>query len=253
VGLLFRYYAGMGRAKTMPAEPAAGVAKNLSEPKRSDARRNRRRILLAAFEVFSELGVDAQMTDVAEAAGLGVGTVYRNFASKEALVNALLLDRLEGATVVARRAAEGENAFQALVDLIVLITERQMENRVLSQFLGGRVAGSSELQEQRDIVYEVLDEIVARAKEAGDIRDDVGISDIRMITTSVANLSVADSPLARHLVLRYIGIVMDGLRAPARSKLPTPAVSLADSEAIFQYGPGPSGTALSRGRRTWRT
>lgn len=241
----------MGRAKSTSAGAATGAAEP-SEPKRSDARRNRRRILTAAFEVFSELGVDAQMTDVAEAAGLGVGTVYRNFASKETLVNALLLDRLEGATVVAQRAADGEDAFQALVDLIVLITDRQLENRVLSQFLGGRVAGSPELQEQRDIVYGVLAKIVARAKKAGDLRSDVNISDIRMITTSVTNLSAADSPLARHLVLRYITIVLDGLRAPVRTKLPTPAVSLSDSEAVFQYGQA-SGTALSRGRRTWRT
>jgi AcrR family transcriptional regulator len=241
----------MGRAKTKSPGPATGAAKP-GEPKRSDARRNRRQILTAAFKVFGELGVDAQMTDVAEAAGLGVGTVYRNFASKEALVNALLLDRLEGATVVALRAAQGEDAFQALVDLIVLITERQLENKVLSQFLGGRVAGSPELQEQRDIVYGVLDKIVARAKKAGDLRSDVNISDIRMITTSVASLSAADSELARHLVLRYINIVLDGLRAPARSKLPAPAVSLPDSEAVFQYGSAVSGTALSRGRRTWR-
>jgi len=240
----------MGKAKTnSEGKATAGVA---DEPKRSDARRNRRRILAAAFEVFAELGIDAQMTDVAAAAGLGIGTVYRHFANKEALVNALLLDRLEGATIVAKRAAMKEDAFHALADLIVLITERQLENRVVSQFLGGRVAGSPELQAERDVMYGVLDTLVTRAKEAGDLRADVNISDIRIITTSVASLAAAESSLASHLMLRFITIVLDGLRAPARTTLPSPAVSLADSEALFQYGPSMSNTAMTRGRRTWR-
>ena len=187
--------------------------------KRSDAVRNRQVILAAAFKVFSDLGVDAQMVDVAREAGLGVGTVYRNFASKEALVNALLFERLDGAHKVAAKAAEQDDAWQALIDLMNGITVRQMENRVLSQFLGGRIAGSPGLQEQRDIVYGILDKIVLRAKREGRLRKDVNIADIRMIMTSIAQLSGSDTPIAQRLVRRHIGILLDGLRADSPSTL----------------------------------
>jgi AcrR family transcriptional regulator len=199
---------------------AAPSAEQQPPLRRSDARRNRHTILTAAFKVFSELGVDAQMVDVAREAGLGVGTVYRNFASKEALVNALLLDRLEGATHVATKAAAEPDAWQALIELMNGITVRQLENRVLSQFLGGRIAGSEELQRQRDVVYGVLNKIVIRAKRAGHLRKDVNISDIRLIMTSIAQLSASDSKVAQRLVKRHIGILLDGLPRRVRRGLP---------------------------------
>jgi AcrR family transcriptional regulator len=219
--------------------------------KRSDAQRNRQSILQAAFEVFSELGVDAQMVDVARAAGLGIGTVYRNFQSKEELVNALLNDRLRGAAHVATKAAEEPDAWSALIELMNGITVRQLENRVLSQFLGGRIAGSPELQQQRDHVYGILDGIAARAKRAGDLREDVNISDIRMIMTSIANLSLSDAPTAQHLVKRHIGILLDGLRATNAGELPQPPVTLTESEDVFRYSSASLEHTMRRGRRSW--
>lgn len=239
---MFRY------AHAMSAAPSAEQQPPL---RRSDARRNRHTILTAAFKVFSELGVDAQMVDVAREAGLGVGTVYRNFASKEALVNALLLDRLEGATHVATKAAAEPDAWQALIELMNGITVRQLENRVLSQFLGGRIAGSEELQRQRDVVYGVLNKIVIRAKRAGHLRKDVNISDIRLIMTSIAQLSASDSKVAQRLVKRHIGILLDGLRTDQPSSLPGPKVSLAESEEVFRYASAPTERLLRRGRRSW--
>jgi AcrR family transcriptional regulator len=229
----------------------ASDAESERRAKRSDAQRNRQSILKAAFEVFSELGVDAQMVDVANAAGLGVGTVYRNFESKEVLVNALLLDRLTGAAHVAGKAAEEPDAWNALRELMNGITVRQLENRVLSQFLGGRIAGSPELQKQRDHVYGIIDGIVLRAKDAGQLREDVNISDIRMIMTSIANLSASDSPVAQHLVRRHIGILLDGLRPVQPSALPSPPVGLEQSEEVFNYSSAPLNRNLRRGRRTW--
>lgn len=231
-----------------------GVSDNSdSQLKRSDARRNRREILRTAFEVFGEMGVDAQMTDIAKAAGLGIGTVYRNFESKEALVNALVMNRLTGAAQVAKKAADEPDAWKALVDLIYLITDRQIENRVLSQFLEGRIAGSSELQKQRDIVYGMLDKILDRAKKSGEARPDVNIADIRMIMTSVAHLASNYSPIAQRLVRRYIGVVIDGLRAPGRIELPGPAVTIEQSEDAFRTPSRNPKRAMRRGRRAWPT
>jgi AcrR family transcriptional regulator len=232
------------------AEPGGGASAESGRPIRADARRNRERLLKAAFEVFAEVGVDAQMTDIADVAGLGIGTLYRNFASKEQLVNALVLDRLTSAARAARKIVDAPDAWDALVRLIRSITDVQLENRVLSQFMGGRIAGSPELQEQRDIVYGILETVVERAKHDGQLRDDVNVADIRMIMMALAHVASSDSPLAQLLVMRYLGVVIDGLRAPAGSELPGPPLSIADSEDAFRV-PSSGERVLRRGRRSW--
>jgi AcrR family transcriptional regulator len=219
------------------------------QPLRADAARNRETIVRTAFEVLGERGVDAQMTEIAEAAGLGIGTVYRNFPSKEALVNALVLDRLRLARRSFERALTHDDAWTSLVHLIEELTKRQTENRVLSQFLGGRVAGSPELIAERDEVYAMLGKLVSRAKRSGQLRKDVNVADLRIIMTAVAYISASDSPLAHRLALRHVAILLDGLRAPGASKLPGPPLSLAESEEAFSYPQ--SARALRRGRRAW--
>jgi AcrR family transcriptional regulator len=223
---------------------------------RVDARLNRRRILLAAYKVFSEYGVDAQMTDIAEASGVGIGTLYRNFESKEALVNALVEDRLRQSYRGAEIAALADDPWEALVGMIRWITEQQLENQILSQFLAGRIAGSPDLQKRRDDLYELLGDLVKRASRAGDLRSDVGTSDIRMVMMSICNIATTDDPIARRLVVRYLGIVIDGLRSPAQSKLEGRPLTIPESEAAFANttGSGNAGKqALRRGRRTWPT
>lgn len=219
--------------------------------KRADARRNRERLLEAAFKVFAEVGVDAQMTDIAEEAGLGIGTLYRNFPSKEELVNALVLDRLTSASEAVGKTAEAPDAWKALVRLIGSIANVQLENRVLSQFLGGRIAGSPELQQQRDVFYDVLERVVERAQRDGKLRRDVNVADIRMTMMALAHVASSESPLAQRLVLRYLGVVIDGLRAPAESELPGPPLTIAESEDAFR-GHSPA-VEMRRGRRPWPT
>ena len=82
-------------------------------PLRADARRNRERVIAAARAVFAEHGRDAQMDDVARRAGVGVGTVYRHFPTKEALLVALALDAFERVVAEARRALENPDPWEA--------------------------------------------------------------------------------------------------------------------------------------------
>ena len=225
-------------------------------PLRVDARRNREKIIRAAYEVLGTAGVDAQMTDIAKAAGLGVGTVYRNFPSKEALVNALVLERLKQGTRHAQRVSQSEDAWESLEAVMRGVIDHEIENRVLSHFLAGRIAGSPELRAQRDELYTLLGIVVKRAQADGQLRPDVGISDIRMALMSMSRVASNDSPVTRRLVLRLMQILLDGLRAPGFTTLAGRAPSISKSEEAFSSPNGdrnvPSGP-LRRGRRRWPT
>src|SRR3954453_18750875 len=89
------------------------MSETVHRPLRADARRNRERVLAAARAVFAEHGREAQMDDVARSAGVGVGTVYRHFPTKEALVQALALDLFEGLVRGAREALTLEDPWEA--------------------------------------------------------------------------------------------------------------------------------------------
>src|SRR6202045_874858 len=90
-------------------------------PLRRDAERNRQRILAAAAEVFTERGLDATLDDVARAAGVGVGTVYRRFPDKDSLVSELFRDRIDALVTVAEEACESADPWRGLVDFLEYI------------------------------------------------------------------------------------------------------------------------------------
>ena len=221
-----------------------------------DAQRNREKIIRAAYEVLGTAGVDAQMTDIAKAAGLGVGTVYRNFPSKEALVNALVLERLKQGTRHAQRVAQADDAWESLEAVMRGVIDHEIENRVLSHFLAGRIAGSPELLAQRDELYSLLGIVVNRAQADGQLREDVGISDIRMALMAMSRVASNGSPVSRKLVLRLMQVILDGLRAPGHTTLPGRAPSITKSEEAFaapSAGSDGASGPLRRGRRRWPT
>src|ERR1700734_2300067 len=87
-------------------------------PLRRDAERNRQRILAAAAEVFTERGLDATLDEVARAAGVGIGTVYRRFADKEALIAALFRERVDNLVTVAEDACAAQDPWQPVVSYL---------------------------------------------------------------------------------------------------------------------------------------
>src|SRR5947209_15003913 len=105
---------------------------------RADARRNRERVLEAARACFARDGVDAQMDDVAECAGVGVGTVYRHFATKEALVDELARDYFERQVALARDSLEVEDPWEAFSGYVRNGAALLAENRALAQIAADR-------------------------------------------------------------------------------------------------------------------
>ena len=112
-------------------------------PLRADARRNREKVLEAARAVFSEQGRDAQMDDVARRAGVGVGTVYRHFPTKEALIEALMVAAFETIAAAAEAALEVEDPWEAFTSVLWRGAETMAGDRALSEVFAS-IPGATE-------------------------------------------------------------------------------------------------------------
>lgn len=190
-------------------------------PLRADARRNHERVVEAARVVFAEQGREAQMDDVARGAGVGVGTVYRHFPTKEALIDALAIDRFARVIVVAKAALERDDPWPALVDTLWAGAEILSADRAFTEIIGelrGPMPFSPELAAEMN---ETFAELVRRAQASGELRADVVVDDVAMFMCGIgaATRKPHRCPDAWR---RHLAIIIDGLRATSASdQLPT--------------------------------
>lgn len=186
-------------------------------PKRIDARRNRERIIQAARACMAREGLDAQMEEIARSAGVGVGTVYRHFPTKDELVEALAAERFERLRELALEALEDDDPWRAFETFIRASAEIQTEDRALSEVLVSRPETMGRAAQAVGIL-ELTAQLVTRAQKAGVVRKDATARDIPMIMCALAG--TFRNPHAD--TGRYIGIVLDGMRAAGgkRTKLP---------------------------------
>jgi AcrR family transcriptional regulator len=196
----------------------ASPASARERPLRADAARNRDRVLAAARDAFAECGSDAQMEDVARRAGVGVGTVYRHFQTKEALIDALLTARFTQLADRVRTSLQTEDPWQAVVEAFQRTAELQAEDRCLTDALAEHKAIFTEqapiMAELRAIWGELLD----RGQRQGVIREDLSVEDIPSLMCALATV-VGRSSRSRDWE-RYLGLLLDGLRAaPVKSRL----------------------------------
>jgi AcrR family transcriptional regulator len=193
------------------------IVQNPPRVQRSDARRNRERVVAAARRCMARDGLDAGMDDIARTAGVGVGTVYRHFPTKDELVEALAGERFERLRDIALEALDMDDPAQAFEQFIRAAARIQTEDRALSEVLVSR-PGTMRGAAERVGMLELTDKVLRRAQKAGAIRPDADARDIPMIMCGMAG--TFDNPFADNE--RYIGIVLDGLRTAGvkRSKLP---------------------------------
>jgi AcrR family transcriptional regulator len=181
---------------------------------RADARRNRQRVLEAARERMAAVGLDAQIEDIARLAGVGVGTVYRHFPTKDLLVDALAAARFERLAEMAREALETEDAWEAFAEFMRASARIQSEDQALSEVLTSRPETMARAAEAVDMLG-LVGELMSRAQAAGAVRDDADPHDVPMLMCALAG--TYRNPHAEPE--RYIGIVLDGLRAPGTTAL----------------------------------
>jgi AcrR family transcriptional regulator len=179
------------------------------KPLRADARRNRARVLAAADEVFTAKGVAAPTEEVARHAGVGVGTVFRHFPTKEALLEAVLVERFERLAGEARDLAGGGDPGAALFGFLErVVGQSASKNAFIDALAASGIDPADAVADVGRDLRAALDLLLARAQETGTVRDDVR-------TSELIALMVGASHAARHSD-RAAAIIFDGLRPRAR-------------------------------------
>ena len=181
---------------------------------RADARRNRERVIGAARRCMSRDGLDAGMEDIAHRAGVGVGTVYRHFPTKEALIEGLAEARFERLAELGREALEVEDPWEAFEGLMRASAEIQTEDRALSEILVSRV-GTMRAAAEKVGMLELVAKVMKRAQRSGHLRKDAAPEDVPMVMCALAGAS--KNPMTDPE--RYITLILDGMRAPGATPL----------------------------------
>jgi AcrR family transcriptional regulator len=184
-------------------------ATDTPKPLRADARRNRERIVEAARKVFAKQGAGAQMDDIAHAAGVGVGTVYRHFPHKEALMGELVASKFRAFADNAERALEVDDPWEAFAGLLRTNAELCARDVGVQQALAREPAAWSHAALEFMRLHDLSSRLIRRGQEAGVMRADLVVEDIPMLMGGVsATMAVAQYDWRRHLE-----IILDGLRA----------------------------------------
>jgi len=190
-------------------------------PLRADARRNREKVLAAARAVFAEHGRDAQMDDVARRAGVGVGTVYRHFPTKEALIEALMVAAFEAIAAEADAALEVEDPWEAFSSVLWRGAEVMAGNRALSEVFASIPGAMEAAMPTVEGLTETMAKVIRRAQEAGTLRADVVVDDIPMVMCGIGSATKKEHR-CEDAWRRHLAILLDGLRADSASG-PLPA------------------------------
>lgn len=200
-------------------EPPAEVS--VDRALRADARRNREAVLVAAKKLFADQGLDAQMPDLAKAAKVGVGTVYRHFPTKDDLIAALVAERFERLAQQAREGLEAEDAWRGIAEFIRFAAQIQADDRGLCEVMGSRLEVMDAAARAAGLP-ELCDQLVKRAQRAGDLRKDLTWEDVPMIACGLGRIAQTDVGPATGRWPRLVEIILDGLRAPGSGRLPRP-------------------------------
>jgi AcrR family transcriptional regulator len=178
---------------------------------RADAVRNRARVLDAARSEFAAHGLDAQIDDIARAAGVGVGTVYRHFPTKDDLLEALADDHFEGLAAAARRALEHEDAWQGFEEFMTYAARAMAEDRALPEAMGVR-PGICAAAAERAGLGELTAQVLGRAQASGQVRADAVPTDVPALVCGIGRAVSADSGEPVMSWERYLEIILAGLR-----------------------------------------
>ncbi|GAA3520091.1 TetR/AcrR family transcriptional regulator [Actinocatenispora rupis] len=199
---------------------------------RADARRNRDQLLDAARALFSDRGPDVPMEEIARRAGVGVGTLYRRFSDRDTLIRAVALDTWTRLLADARTAeAEEPDAWHALRRILQLTVHLRVVVRMsmFSPRASAVLRDSPEAYEIRSALLGRLERLVDAAQADGALRPDVGAGDLTAVVGMIIH-ELPDLPddLGAQVSARCIGLVLDGLAAPARSPLPGTPVRIGE-------------------------
>lgn len=206
----------MANLKTGVAKPQV-VTPSVSRPLRRDAERNRQLILDTAKTVFAQRGLEASLDEVAHEAGLGVGTVYRRFPNRDALIDALFDDMLTSITRIVAESLELPRAWDGLVHFMTAMLESQGRDKALRDLMLSRQhldpCATDKEQGVRETVEPALFDLIDRAQQEGDLRSDVVATDVGTLLIAAVGVVDFTAPADSEVWRRYLTVMLDGLRA----------------------------------------
>lgn len=183
-------------------------------PVRADARRNRAKVVAAAAAAFAESGLEAQVEDIARRAGVGVGTVYRHFPTKEALVEALAAEHFERLADIAEVALGEDGAPWEIFTAAIWRSARAAAGDVAwCELISGHPSTMQAAAHGQRRLAAAMSGLIARAQADGTIRADATVEDIRTIMCGFGHVAAAQRAGAGLDWERYLEIALDGLRA----------------------------------------
>jgi AcrR family transcriptional regulator len=199
--------------KTTPTDNLR-VTPTTTRPLRADARRNVERLLDAARDAFATQGPNAALDDIARAAGVGAGTLYRHFPTRLALLEAVYRDNVERLCADGDRLAATEPPADALVDWLRAFVGIVSQKRGLAAALSDEGHGKQLFAECHSMINATGTQLLDNAKAVGAVRDDVAINDLLKMVGAFAAAGEA-SPEGSALSERLLALAMDGLRPRA--------------------------------------
>jgi len=191
---------------------------------RSDAAKNRERVLLAAAQVFEAKGLEASVTDVAKAAGVGMGTLYRRFPSKEALIEALVSEVLEVTIEMAREAATWPDG-TGLEHFL------ESASSYLAEHLGCLPKLWKTDHHLIEVARDLIEGLLVDAQTHGRVRTDLTSTDISLVLWSMRGVLETTGPNAPEAWKRHLDLVVAGMR-PADHALPNRPLSQEEVDRI---------------------
>jgi AcrR family transcriptional regulator len=181
---------------------------------RADAERNRLRLLETAKAAFAEKGSGASLDEIARTAGVGAGTLYRHFPTRDALVAAVYRNETEQLVAAADRLAETHPPVTALREWLLLFVDYIATKHGMYEVLNSIAGGTSDLYSASTAqVKQAIAKLVERAVASGDIRLDLDPLDLLRALASVAN--IGSGPDGERAAKRLVDILIAGIRTQA--------------------------------------
>ena len=203
------------------------MTRTKTEPRRlrRDAELNRDRVIEAARAAFAADGIDVSVDEIANRAGVGVGTLYRRFPTKGDLVDAVLEDAFADVCQAAQAALEEDDAWAGFTAFLERVFELHVGNRGLKDVIASGQHDRRRLEAARARMRPLVSELIERAQTQGTLRADFEPEDMPMLLWTGGRVAEVTSSVVPDHWRRYLGFVLDGLRAEAATALPRPALT----------------------------
>jgi len=213
-----------------PGAPGPEAARGL----RADAARNRAAILAVARDVFAEQGLEAPLEVIAARAGVGIATLYRRFPTREKLVAAALVEKVNQYAQAAEQALEVPDPWAGFAGFVQRICELQACDRGLGDLLSMTLSADEQIEQLRRSANGNVITLIERAKASGTLRDDFAGEDLLLLliaTAAVMQVTRADAPDAWR---RFVALALDAFSSRDSPGLPEPPTTVQMTRAMVR-------------------